>query len=118
MKRTAFSLSASLLVAALIGIRPVSAQTPRCTLPLTPGCLYFPAIEYGIGTEPPEVTRETAYKDISGAVRTVKMAIRVPVVIWSHGGAEGKRQPDGVEWLRSNNIETASGGVAEWLRKE
>ncbi len=73
------------------------------------------------------------------------------MVIWSHGGAEGKRQPDGVlvewsrttakagyltvtiahqprddgsrqrlcaaPWLRSNNIETASGGVAEWLRK-
>ncbi len=78
MKNTALTLFAFLTVTALIGIRPVSGQAPTCNQVLTRGCLYFPAVEYTIGTEPPEVIRETAYKDISGALRTVKMAIRVP----------------------------------------
>jgi len=111
MKRIVLTLFAPLVVTALIGNRPVSAQAPVCNQSQTTGCLYFPATEYTIGTEPPEVIRETAYKDMAGMLRTVKMAIRVPkaatgplpVVIWSHGGADGKRQPDGVlvEWSRT-----------------
>ena len=111
MKRIALTLFVPLVVVALIGSRPVSAQAPVCNQSQTTGCLYFPATEYTIGTEPPEVIRETAYKDIAGMLRTVKMAIRVPkaatgplpAVIWSHGGADGKRQPDGVlvEWSRT-----------------
>jgi len=88
-----------------------AAQAPSCNVSPTPDCLYFPATEYAIGTEPPEVLRETVYKDAGGMLRRVKMALRIPkdaplplpVVIWSHGGAEGKVEPDGVlvEWSRA-----------------
>ena len=67
-----------LVVSALIGNRPVAAQAPVCSQSVTTRCLYLPATEYTIGTEPPEVIREIAYKDMAGMLRTVKMAIRVP----------------------------------------
>ncbi len=91
-------VSAGLLVAAAIlglGWAPsVWAQTPpSCNQGLTTGCLYFPGVWYA--TEPSE--SEVSYTDIAGLPRTVRMAIRrpigapapMPVVIWSHGGAEG-----------------------------
>jgi len=111
MKKFVLSLLAVVAIAVSTALRPAAAQAPTCNQVLTPGCLYFPAIQYAIGTEPPEVLRETAYKDIGGMLRTVKMAIRIPkdapgplpVVIWSHSGASGKRDPTGalVEWSRA-----------------
>jgi hypothetical protein len=59
--------------------------------------LYFPGIRYGFT----EVERSTSYTDIAGLSRTVNVWVRMPsgapvpmpVVIWSHGGPEGKNNP-------------------------
>ena len=60
MKRLVLTLFAPLVVSALIGNRPVAAQAPVCSQSVTTRCLLFPATEYTIGTEPPEVIREIA----------------------------------------------------------
>ncbi len=70
-----------------------SAATAATQCPGFPGCLY----------EPPQLSfSETqgsvAYTDIAGSLRTIQIHIRqpntmpgpLPVVVWSHGGAEGK----------------------------
>jgi hypothetical protein len=111
MKQLLLGLFAVIGGAALCGLPHAFGQAPVCDQSLAPGCLYLPATEYAIGTEPPEVIRETAYKDIGGMLRKVRMAIRIPknaptllpVVIWSHGGAYGKKEPEGVmvEWSRA-----------------
>jgi hypothetical protein len=105
-----------LMLAAVVlpGAEAAFAQAPTCNQALTSDCLYFPAIEYAIGTEPPEVTLDTVYRDISGMPRRVEMVLRIPrgatgplpVVIWSHGGADGKTNLDRiddimVEWSRA-----------------
>lgn len=100
---------------ALCGAEGAFAQAPTCNQALTPDCLYFPATEYAIGTEPPEVTRKTEYRDIAGMPRKVQMVFRIPrgargplpVVIWSHGGADGKSDLDRIddimlEWSRAS----------------
>jgi hypothetical protein len=61
MKKFVLSLLGAIVVAAPIGLRPALAQAPACNQLLTPGCLYSPATEYAIGSEPPEVVRETVY---------------------------------------------------------
>jgi dienelactone hydrolase len=99
---------------ALCGTGHALAQAPTCNQSLTPDCLYFPATEYAIGREPPEVILDTVYQDISNMPRRVKMVLRIPrgatgplpVVIWSHGGADGKTNLDNVgdimvEWSRA-----------------
>lgn len=97
--------------AVLLNVGCPMAQAPSCTQTATPDCLYFPATEHAIGTEPPGVVREISYTDSGGMLRKVKMAFRIPkdalpplpVVIWSHGGANGEEEPDGilVEWSRA-----------------
>ncbi len=87
---------------ALSGIGLARGQAPTCNQSLTADCLYFPTIEYSIGTEPPEVVLDTVYQDISNMPRRVEMVLRIPrgatgplpVVIWSHGGADGKTNLD------------------------
>ncbi len=81
------------------------AQTaPTCNQAQTADCLYFPSSEH----EFTQVQLRTAYTDAAGDLRSVEMLVRVPVgarepmpvVVWSHGGAEGKESPatSMVEW--------------------
>lgn len=90
------------------GLPPAQAQTPpSCNQVLTPGCLYFPAVRYAVDRIESAVT----YTDIVGLQRTVPIAIRLPigapapmpVVIWSHGGAEGRTDPTTtmLEWSQT-----------------
>src|SRR5262245_50577 len=82
----------------------VFAQAPSCSQTLTPVCLYFPATQFTFQT----TTNQTTYTDNAGLQRSIEAAIRIPtgapipmpVVIWSHGGAEGKTDPlnSMVEW--------------------
>jgi predicted dienelactone hydrolase len=76
-----------------------STPAPSCNQdPSIQGCLYFPSAHYTIA---PLITHTVTYSDIAGAVRSVPIAIRVPVsaptplpvVIWSHGGASGHINP-------------------------
>ena len=102
-KSTLRSLAATTLLCA--GMH-AAAQAPTCIQSPTPDCLYAPATAYAVPAQPDEV--ETAYKDIGGMVRRVKVAIRIPVnasppmpvMIWSHGGPYGRNDPGGVmpEW--------------------
>jgi hypothetical protein len=73
--------------------------------PAQPGCLYSPNTHYTVS---PIITTTITYTDIAGLPRSVPIAIRIPmtapvplpVVIWSHGGAEGHINPTKsmVEW--------------------
>ena len=69
-----------LMLAAVVlpGAEAAFAQAPTCNQALTSDCLYFPATEYAIGTEPPEITLDTVYRDISGMPRRVEMVLRIP----------------------------------------
>jgi hypothetical protein len=81
----------------LCGTGAIFAQAPTCNQALTPGCLYFPTTHFTFQT----TTCQTTYTDNAGLARTIEFAIRkpigastpMPVVIWSHGGAEGKTNP-------------------------
>lgn len=83
----------------LVAIGNAFAQAPTCNQSLTPDCLYFPALEYGIDDSN---QRTTSYIDNAGATRTINVQVRIPigapvpmpVMIWSHGGAEGKSNPE------------------------
>ena len=80
------------------------AQAPTCNSAPGPDCLYFPAASYSF--TPYE--RSSFYTDNAGLQREVKVLIRLPlgaplpmpVMIWSHGGAEGKSSAatSMVEW--------------------
>ena len=80
------------------------AQAPTCQQAPGPDCLYFPAASYGFTP----FERSAFYTDQAGEQREVKVLIRqpvgapvpMPVVIWSHGGFDGKRSPatSMVEW--------------------
>lgn len=73
------------------------AQAPTCGQTLTPDCLYFPATQFSFVPTP----SQTTYIDETDQKRTIEFAVRtptgapvpMPVVIWSHGGAEGKDEP-------------------------
>jgi hypothetical protein len=73
------------------------AQAPVCTASPAPDCLYVPVASYGVTS----FTRSVAYTDNAGSQRAVEVLIRqalgaplpMPVVIWSHGGTDGKRNP-------------------------
>lgn len=84
------------ILALLAGV-PAFAQAPACNQAQAPDCLYFPAARYLFTTH----EHGTSYTDIAGQPREVKVMVRVPiaisgplpVVIWSHGGADGKESP-------------------------
>ena len=76
-----------------------AAAAPPCDAGApAPGCLYQPGNSYTVS---PLITATVTYTDVAGLLRTVPIAIRVPltaplplpVVIWSHGGAEGHTDP-------------------------
>ena len=88
----------TLVAAVSFGFPAVSfAQAPTCAQTLTPGCLYFPSNQFSV--QP--TSGQVSYRDRAGLTRTIEFAIRkpvgapvpLPVVIWSHGGAEGKTEP-------------------------
>lgn len=80
------------------------APAPTCNQAPGPDCLYFPAAQYGFTP----FERSVFYTDNAGEQREVKVLIRqpvgapmpMPIVIWSHGGADGKSSPANsmVEW--------------------
>jgi hypothetical protein len=79
-----------------------SALTPEL-------CAYVPPVAYAVG---PERLAKVRYVDILGSTREIQIEVRTPlgaanapVVVWSHGGAEGKRRAHGVgrEWGRVFN---------------
>ena len=92
----AFALAAAIATATATP-SAAFAQAPICTQPPSPDCLYFPAASFGFTS----FERSTAYIDNAGDLRTLKFLIRqplgapapMPVVLWSHGGAAGKRSP-------------------------
>jgi hypothetical protein len=71
------------------------AQAPGCSGPAGAACLYAPAASHGFTP----LERSVFYTDRIGQPREVKLLIRqplgaplpMPAVIWSHGGAYGKR---------------------------
>jgi len=73
------------------------AHAVACSANPVPGCLYAPPAFYSVERSEAEVI----YTDAAGQPRHVPIAIRrplgasapLPVVIWSHGGAEGHRDP-------------------------
>ena len=80
-------------VALLFTIAALHAQQPR-NCPGFPNCLYTPASE----TEFVGQTIPITYDDVTGTERTFEAYVRVPnvrgkmpVVIWAHGGGEGKQ---------------------------
>ena len=89
---------------AAITANPALAQARSCNLAPGPGCLYLPAASYGFTP----FERSVFYTDHAGQLREVKLLVRqpvgapspMPVVIWSHGGADGKRDAatSMVEW--------------------
>jgi hypothetical protein len=73
------------------------AQAPNCTASPGPNCLYVPASSHGFTA----FERSVVYTDHTGVQRLVRLLVRqplgaagpMPVVVWSHGGAEGKQDP-------------------------
>lgn len=73
------------------------AQAPTCAASPAPDCLYAAPASYGFTS----FARNVVYSDNAGSQRVVKLLIRqpmgaalpMPVVIWSHGGTEGKKDP-------------------------
>jgi hypothetical protein len=91
-------------IAFVIASAAAHAQAPTCNQVPGPNCLYVPAASYGFTL----FERSTVYTDNAGEPREVQFLIRqplgapapMPVVVWSHGGADGKRSPatSMVEW--------------------
>jgi hypothetical protein len=93
--KTQLSIAVAAFVALIGGVLGVAyAQAPMCNATLTPGCLYFPGNRFLFQT----ATRHATYTDHAGLPRTIEFAVRkpngapvpMPVMIWSHGGADGK----------------------------
>ena len=92
------------VIAFVIASTTAHAQAPTCNQVPGPNCLYVPAASYGFTP----FERSTSYTDNGGDLREVRFLIRqplgapaaLPVVVWSHGGADGKRSPTTsmVEW--------------------
>ena len=76
---------------------PTFAQAPNCTASPAPDCLYIAAASYGVTP----FERSLVYTDNAVRQREVRFLIRqplgaplpMPVVIWSHGGTDGKSNP-------------------------
>lgn len=85
------------VAAAVLAAAAAQGQAGSCAANPVPGCLYAPAAQYNFDVHRTDV----AYTDITGTLRQVPVAVRIPlgaagplpVVIWSHGGAEGHRNP-------------------------
>lgn len=85
-----------------------STRAASCASAPAPGCLYSPPAFYAVDASESQVD----YIDIAGQPRRVPIAIRrplgamapLPVVIWSHGGAEGHRNPrrSVAEWSQAS----------------
>lgn len=85
------------------GVAPCSATNPMA-------CAYRPERLFGAQ---PVLTQMLSYTDATGAMRTFEVAIRRPmgapqpwpIVVWSHGGADGIVNAGGVgnEWSRVFN---------------
>jgi poly(3-hydroxybutyrate) depolymerase len=100
----AFACALVTALAAIAAASPALAQTQGCNQAPGAGCLYLPAASYGF--TPSE--HSVFYVDNAGQQREVKLLIRqplgaplpMPVVIWSHGGTDGKRDAatSMVEW--------------------
>jgi acetyl esterase/lipase len=82
----------------LVVVPAASAQpAPTCNQQQSNDCLYFPSAQFGFTT----YERRTSYLDATRQPREVRVLLRVPigapaplpVVLWSHGGAEGKNSP-------------------------
>ena len=88
-----FALIAWLIAAATSAF----AQTPTCHAAPGTACLYAPAASYGFTP----FERSIVYTDSVGLACEVKRLMRLPVgaplpmpvVVWSHGGTAGKRDP-------------------------
>jgi hypothetical protein len=73
------------------------AQAPACTASPAPDCLYVAEASYGFAP----FERSVVYTDSAVRQREVRFLIRqplgaplpMPVVIWSHGGTDGKSNP-------------------------
>ena len=97
MKMHFSTVTVSFLVALLMIAAGACAEAPLCNQELSTNCLYFPSTQYAFT----KIKRATTYLDIAGVPRTVHVLVRVPtgapaplpVVIWSHGGAEGQDNP-------------------------
>jgi hypothetical protein len=82
-------------IALVVASATAHAQAPTCNQAPGPNCLYAPAASYGLTP----FERSVFYTDVAGLQREVKLLIRnpigaplpMPVVVWSHGGTEGKR---------------------------
>lgn len=76
--------------------------TVGCSADAPSGCSYALAQTYGIGAQ--TLTQSISYLDRIGEMRTFAIEIRrpinpakpAPIVIWSHGGADGISDPSGV----------------------
>jgi hypothetical protein len=100
----AFGCAIVAAVAAITAPSPAFAQAPSCNPSPNPGCLYFPAASYGFTP----FEHSVFYADNAGQQREVKLLIRqplgapapMPMVIWSHGGTDGKRSAESsmAEW--------------------
>ena len=98
------ALLAAAIAAATYAPHAALAQAPTCNEVPGPNCLYFPSAQFGFTP----FERSVVYTDNAGEQREVKVLIRqplgaplpMPVVIWSHGGADGKSDAatSMVEW--------------------
>ena len=84
---------------------PLVWAQPQC--PGFPGCLYAQTQEY----EFTKARQNITYTDITGRPRTIEVTIRVPVnrpgslpvIIWAHGGADGR-----------NGVGSSDGALSYW----
>jgi len=90
------------------GAPPDATSLDRCRAGAIEGCAYHPGVDY---ERRPPVTLSLSYDDASGAERTFEIAVHrpegapspSPVVVWSHGGADGIARASAVadEWARA-----------------
>src|SRR5262249_30571131 len=87
-----------LTIAAVLAISTAAVLAqPAC--PGFPNCLYLPSQTYTVSRTVLNLT----YTDITGRPRTIEVTVRMPngrtgalpVVIWAHGGAEGRQSSVG-----------------------
>jgi hypothetical protein len=91
----AFGCALVSAIATFTAASPALAQAQSCNQAPGAGCLYLPAASYGFTL----LERSIFYADNTGQSREVKLLMRqplgaplpMPVVIWSHGGTDGKR---------------------------
>lgn len=108
MRRTIVHLSCAFV--ALAAATPIAsvAQAPTCRQEPGPRCLYVPATDHGFTL----LERTMSYTDVAGDRRELRFLVRrptgaavpMPVVLWSHGGADGKDSPatSMVEWSEAS----------------